>query len=126
MNKAKNHKPFRSTVTLTLLVTVFAGISLMWLGRTHAPGAQSQPVSDTVPALSVHDEMEVVAEPVPINSADAQLFQQLKGIGEQLSQRIVAYRDEHGPFRSVEDLAQVKGISLKMVERNRDRLRLEE
>ncbi|MGN0078627.1 MAG: helix-hairpin-helix domain-containing protein [Coriobacteriales bacterium] len=48
--------------------------------------------------------------PVNINSASAQELQQLSGIGELLSQRIVDYRSGHGPFASVDELTEVPGI----------------
>ena len=61
------------------------------------------------------------AESVDINSADAKtLAEGLNGVGMSKAEAIVAYRDEHGPFASAEDLAQVKGIGDKIVEKNRD------
>ena len=47
---------------------------------------------------------------ININRADAETLSLLDGVGEKLSQRIVDYREEHGPFASVEDLMKVKGI----------------
>ena len=41
---------------------------------------------------------------------DAQELQQLSGIGELLSQRIVDYRSTHGPFASADELTEVPGI----------------
>ncbi|MBU1640146.1 MAG: helix-hairpin-helix domain-containing protein [Proteobacteria bacterium] len=48
--------------------------------------------------------------PIPINTADAKQFGVIPGIGPELSQRIIAYRTAHGPFRSLEELGQVNGI----------------
>jgi competence protein ComEA len=47
---------------------------------------------------------------VRINRADAVELQALPGVGPVLAERILAYRDEHGPFASVEDLLDVSGI----------------
>lgn len=47
---------------------------------------------------------------VGINSATAAEFEALPGIGPVLAQRITAWRDAHGPFRSVDDLGDVPGI----------------
>ena len=47
---------------------------------------------------------------VNINSADASTIEQLPGVGPVLAQRIVDYRDAHGPFRQVRDLLDVPGI----------------
>jgi competence protein ComEA len=47
---------------------------------------------------------------VDLNSATAQELDTLPGIGPVLAQRIVARRDEQGPFRSVDQLDDVPGI----------------
>lgn len=63
------------------------------------------------------------AEPVDINSADAvTLATAISGVGEAKAKAIVEYRDKHGPFKSVDDLAQVPGIGEKTVAANKDKL----
>ncbi len=63
------------------------------------------------------------AEALDINSASASMLaDSITGIGDKKAQAIVQYRDSHGPFASVDDLASVKGIGLKTVEKNRDKL----
>lgn len=47
---------------------------------------------------------------VSINQASAEELQTLPGIGPSISQAIVAYRDEHGPFTAIEQLEDVPGI----------------
>ncbi|GAB4294696.1 MAG: hypothetical protein Kow0096_11090 [Thiohalomonadaceae bacterium] len=65
----------------------------------------------------------VSAAPVDINTADAAaLAQSIKGVGAKRAEAIVAYRKEHGPFKTVDDLAKVPGIGAKMVEANRQNL----
>ena len=49
-------------------------------------------------------------ETVHLNQATAEQLQALPGVGPGLSARIVEYRTEHGPFRSVDQLAEVKGV----------------
>ncbi|HEY9051296.1 MAG TPA: ComEA family DNA-binding protein [Gammaproteobacteria bacterium] len=57
---------------------------------------------------------------VDINTADAvTLATELKGIGEKKAQAIVDYRKQYGPFKNVDDLANVKGISTKTIDNNR-------
>jgi competence protein ComEA len=51
-----------------------------------------------------------------LNTADAALLQRLPRIGPALAGRIIAYRQEHGPFRRVEDVVNVKGIGPKTLE----------
>jgi competence protein ComEA len=66
------------------------------------------------------------AGPVNVNTADAAtLARELQGIGMGKAEAIVAHRDKHGPFRSVDDLARVKGIGRKTLDRNRDFIRLD-
>ena len=47
---------------------------------------------------------------IDINRADAEELQHLPGIGPVLGERIVAQREENGPFQSPEDLLRVPGI----------------
>lgn len=54
---------------------------------------------------------------VNINKASKDLLMQLPGIGEQYAERIIIYRDDHGPFRTIDDLLNVKGIGKKTLEK---------
>lgn len=63
---------------------------------------------------------------VNINGADAQALQEnLKGVGEARAMEIVRYRESYGPFESVEELADVKGIGKSTLDINRDVITLE-
>ena len=60
---------------------------------------------------------------VDINTASAEvLAEAIHGVGVKRAQAIVLHREQHGAFSSVDELAQVRGISPKTVERNRGRL----
>ena len=62
---------------------------------------------------------------VNINSADAKtLAQELVGIGEKKAQLIVEYRKKHGAFKNADELVNVKGISSKTIDKNRDNINL--
>lgn len=63
-----------------------------------------------------------IAGSVNINTADASALTTLHGIGEAKAEAIIAYRKQNGPFKSIEDLANVKGIGQKLVEQNRDKI----
>ncbi|MEM7502766.1 MAG: helix-hairpin-helix domain-containing protein [Pseudomonadota bacterium] len=67
----------------------------------------------------------VLAEPVDINTADAATISaELTGVGLARAQAIVDYRDLHGPFRSVDELLNVKGIGERTLELNAENIRL--
>ncbi|TAK63218.1 helix-hairpin-helix domain-containing protein [Methylobacter sp.] len=60
----------------------------------------------------------VIASPVNINTADAKTIgDALTGIGLKKAEAIVKYREEKGPFKTVEDLVNVSGIGAKTVEK---------
>jgi competence protein ComEA len=61
---------------------------------------------------------------VDLNRADAAALQELPGIGPVLADRIVAYRESHGRFTSVEELRQVPGVGPKRFERLQTVVRL--
>lgn len=68
-----------------------------------------------------------LATTVNINTADAEaLTTMLKGIGPKKAADIVKYREDNGPFKSVEDLVLVKGIGWRTLEQNRDRIILDD
>jgi len=62
---------------------------------------------------------------IDLNSADsATLQRELSGIGEAKAKAIVAYRESNGPFASVDELLEVKGIGKALLDRNRERIEL--
>jgi competence protein ComEA len=65
------------------------------------------------------------ATPVNVNTADAEtIAKALDGIGLTKAKAIVAYREEHGPFKNVDDVGQVKGIGPATLKRNHDAILL--
>ncbi len=68
-----------------------------------------------------------LASPVNINHADAEVISTLlKGIGDKKAQAIIDYRNEHGAFRSIDELLKVPGIGEKTLQRLRPQLSLGE
>lgn len=76
-------------------------------------------------AASLLSTSVFAADKVNINTADAATIDRvLVNVGPAKAQAIVAYRKANGSFKSAEQLALVKGIGLKTVEKNRDRIAL--
>jgi competence protein ComEA len=67
----------------------------------------------------------LAGEPVDINSADVKaLANAINGVGAKRAEAIVNYRNQYGSFKSIDDLANVRGISTKTINKNRDNLSL--
>jgi competence protein ComEA len=58
-----------------------------------------------------------VSAAVNLNTASREQLQTLKGIGPSKAQAIIDYREQHGPFRSVDELVKVRGIGEKTLRR---------
>ncbi|MGC0251659.1 ComEA family DNA-binding protein [Pseudactinotalea sp. Z1748] len=84
--------------------------------RAGAGGRDAPPV----PAGSGEHGGGEAAPVVNLNSADSAELQTLPGIGPAMAERILAHRDEHGPFGGVEELQAVSGIGPATMERLRD------
>jgi competence protein ComEA len=66
-------------------------------------GASSAQTSSSTPG-------ETTATPINLNTADVATLEQLPGIGEVRAQAIINYRQANGPFNTIEDILNVKGI----------------
>ena len=74
-------------------------------------------------SLSLLVSTAVFAEKVNINTADAeQIASAMTGVGESKAQAIVEYREQHGKFKSIQDLEYVDGIGEKTIEKNSHKL----
>lgn len=85
--------------------------------RRHKPKRKTQGrhKAKPLPAKASDDE----GTRVSINSASAEdLARVMNGVGLKKAQAIVSYREEYGPFKTVEDLKQVPGMGSSLVERN--------
>ena len=112
------------------VLALFAAFVLVcgtwYLARTTAPEPFQVSSVRRPPAEEVSDEPAAEGEGYPdsllpgevidINTADAYDLQRLPGIGEKRAGDIVAYREEHGPFSSVDGLTEVSGIGPGILE----------
>jgi len=79
----------------------------------------------TTPVEIEHLEPRQFDFRIDVNSATWVKWGQLDGIGDALAHRIVADREQNGPFRSIDDLRRVKGIGPKTLEKLRPWLSIE-
>ncbi|WP_195995184.1 helix-hairpin-helix domain-containing protein [Citrobacter portucalensis] len=83
--------------------------------QTKAENSGAAQSKAKLPAKASDDE----GTRVSINSASAEdLARVMNGVGLKKAQAIVSYREEYGPFKTVDDLKQVPGMGSSLVERN--------
>jgi comEA protein len=59
---------------------------------------------------------------ININTADYDTLQLIYGVGPVIAQRIIDYREAHGPFERIEDIQKVKGIGAKTFEKMKNQI----
>lgn len=89
---------------------IFGSLSAASLGRL-----------DAAPKSEVQVQAQAL-KMVSINKAGNEELQLVRGIGPALAERIIQYREEHGPFRKVEDLANVRGIGEAKFQKIKDQI----
>jgi len=85
-----------------------------------APGGSAA----TVAPASAAGSPSVPAAPVDLNQATLEVLDTLDGVGPATARKILAYREEHGGFGSVEELGEVSGIGEKRLAALRERVRV--
>jgi competence protein ComEA len=68
------------------------------------------------------DSASTAESKININTADVKELMKLQGVGRNLAEKIVQYRDAHGPFKKATDLRKVEGLGDALWEKNRQRV----
>ena len=96
-----------------------------------APEQSLNPVQPTLAPPPSNPEPAPQPSPVPIpaplgkiniNTANLEELEQIMGVGPVIAQRIIDYRNEHGPFQRIEDIKNVKGIGDATFEKMKDEI----
>ncbi|WP_419711388.1 ComEA family DNA-binding protein [Pseudomonas sp. NFX224] len=99
---------------------VFALLTSGSIAAVAAPAVKSE-VSGSPMVMEVSPQSQ--SGKINLNAADASTLQrELAGIGAAKANAIVAYRETNGPFASVDELLEVKGIGKAILDRNREKL----
>ncbi|WP_445672768.1 ComEA family DNA-binding protein [Pseudomonas inefficax] len=110
----------RNNVLSYLLLPLFASLSF---SLSAAPASTTTVQLDPAPVVA---QTQTQPLRLDLNKADALTLQkELNGIGKAKAEAIVAYREANGPFASVDELLEIKGIGNALLERNRDKVMVE-
>ncbi|MGD8290224.1 MAG: ComEA family DNA-binding protein [Desulfobacterales bacterium] len=100
----------KSIFSLTL--TMMALLTLLLVNPAYSAGEKE--------LIAKSNETVASMEKININQADAKTLTTLKGIGKDRALKIIEYREQNGPFLTIEDIMKVKGIGKKIFEQNKD------
>jgi competence ComEA-like helix-hairpin-helix protein len=103
------HQRRRFMSYLVLLVVLLSAFPLTVSPATAGPS----PATTTAAAVDAK---------ININTADVKELMKLNGVGRNLAEKIVQYRDAHGPFKKATDLRKVEGLGDGLWEKNRERI----
>ena len=82
-------------------------------------------VTEGVDDIVLPDELSNMGDGlININKADLEELQELDGIGEALAENIIAYRENNGKFKNIEDIKNVSGIGDSKYEKIKDSIKI--
>lgn len=100
-------------LSLCLLIGIF-------IGRNLKDDYAELPQNSTATQINVTDVTDTTEElhdyRIDINEATKIQLMELPGIGDLIAERIIAYREANGPFQSINDLLNVRGIGEKKLQ----------
>lgn len=96
------------SILLGIFLMFIALMIGVFIGRNTGMSIYEIPHSETAINADAQEDVRL-----DINVLSAAQLKELPGIGEQLAQRIVAYREANGPFQTMEEVMNVEGIGEK-------------
>lgn len=98
---------FICAISVSMVIGIFIGRNFRRLDITLPNNTANESVSAQAQAQDFR---------LNINEATKNQLMELPGIGDVIADRIIAYRDENGPFQSTDDLMNVEGIGEKKLQ----------
>ena len=108
--------------SLTCKFTVFCSTLILGFGFVLADPQGSSKSTNQNADAKVNVQSKSSGNKININTAGPEALSTLKGIGKKKAEAIIHYRKENGPFKTVQDLVNVRGIGKKTLSKNIDRL----
>ncbi len=105
---------------LNLAAPLVDGVQVLVPSRLSAPEGAESAGGDFPPGAAVDATAAGLGAKPSLSSATAEQLDELPGVGPVTAQKILDYRAEHGPFRSVDDLDAVPGIGPVRIEQLRE------
>lgn len=106
-------------ILFLIIIAVFAAVG-GFIEKYEKDSFIVETVAENDDAVYHSNDTHIINGKININSADAEELAVLNGIGENTAKKIIQYREENGPFMSIEDIMAVKGISENKFEIMRD------
>lgn len=94
-------------------------------GSTGGPETSQTGTTTGSDSQQTSDSAEGAASRINLNTADVSQLTALQGVGESKALAIIAYREENGPFTSIEDIMNVPGIKEGTYEKIKDKIAIE-
>jgi competence protein ComEA len=107
---------------INLAAKVADGQQIVVPTRARAGATAAAPVSAGSTGAPGAGPGSAPGPPISLNSATAEQLDTLDGVGPATAQKIIAWRTQHGGFRSVADLGQVPGIGPKKLAALKDKV----
>jgi competence ComEA-like helix-hairpin-helix protein len=112
-------------ILIFLIAALLLGITVSALRKIRPPAKVAIGRFDPASHKNALDETVLPIDKININSASVEDLEKIKGIGKTIALRIVEYRYQNGGFASIDDLKNVKGVSVARFEKIKARIIVE-
>ena len=124
-NNNKDNKQFSDSVQKAFVLTVMVIALIFIMAFTLFKDSADVNIYSITVEKTVYNTVPD-SEKLDINTASKEDFMQLDGIGETISGRIIEYRNEHGSFKSTDELMNINGITESLYKRIEQYIKIKE